>query len=109
LIERDSIDGSLQEVNNYNDVNQIYKEDIVKQIVDKMKLTLDDYKQELEIKLKPDLLGKLILKMELKDGIVNAKLLVDNYRTKELIESNIAQLKEQIKEIGVDIKTLKFM
>jgi len=107
LIERDSIDGSLQEVNNYNDVNQIYKEDIVKQIVDKMKLTLDDYKQELEIKLKPDLLGKLILKMELKDGIVNAKLLVDNYRTKELIESNIAQLKEQIKEIGVDIKTFE--
>lgn len=107
LIERDSIDGSLQEVNNYNDVNQIYKEDIVKQIVDKMKLTLDDYKQELEIKLKPDLLGKLILKMELKDGILNAKLLVDNYRTKELIESNIAQLKEQIKEIGVDIKTFE--
>lgn len=107
LIERDSIDGSLQEVNNYNDVNRIYKEDIVKQIVDKMKLTLDDYKQELEIKLKPDLLGKLILKMELKDGILNAKLLVDNYRTKELIESNIAQLKEQIKEVGVDIKTFE--
>ncbi|MFS8540920.1 MAG: flagellar hook-length control protein FliK, partial [Tissierellales bacterium] len=107
LIERDSIDGSLQEVNNYNDVNQIYKEDIIKQIVDKMKLTLDDYKQELEIKLKPDLLGKLILKMELKDGILNAKLLVDNYRTKELVESNLAQLKEQIKEIGIDIRTFE--
>ncbi len=107
LSNKDFINDNLKEVNNYNDVNQIYKEDIVKQIVDKMKLTLDDYKQELEIKLKPDLLGKLILKMELKDGIVNAKLLVDNYRTKELIESNIAQLKEQIKEIGVDIKTFE--
>lgn len=107
LSNKDFINDNLKEVTNYNDVNQIYKEDIIKQIVNKMKLTLDDYKQELEIKLKPDLLGKLILKMELKDGILNAKLLVDNYRTKELVESNLAQLKEQIKEIGIDIRTFE--
>jgi flagellar hook-length control protein FliK len=107
LSNKDFVNDNLEEVTNYNDVNQIYKEGIIKQIVNKMKLTLDDYKQELEIKLKPDLLGKLILKMELKDGILNAKLLVDNYRTKELVESNLAQLKEQIKEIGIDIRAFE--
>ena len=107
LINRYLNNDSIQEVSNYNDLNQVNKEDVIKQIVDKMKLTLDEQKQELEVKLKPDLLGKLTLKMELKDGILTAKLYVDNYRTKELVESNLAQLKENIKDIGVDIKTFE--
>ena len=48
-----------------------------------------------------------MLKMELRDGVLTAKMLVDNIRTKELIESNLLQLKEQIEDNGLDIKTFE--
>jgi len=96
-----------QELPDFNADNQVSKEDVLQQIVDKMKLNLQENKQEVEVKLKPDILGKLLLKMELKDGIMTAKLVVDNIRTKEIIESNLIQLKEQIKDNGLDIKTFE--
>lgn len=86
---------------------QIDKENLVQQIVDNIKLSLSNDKQEIKLKLKPDILGELILKMELKDGNLTAKLIVDNYKTKELIEANLMQLKEQIKDNGLEIRTFE--
>lgn len=98
---------STQELYSSSSDSQVSKDDILGQIVDKLRLNLDDNKQEIEIKLKPDVLGKLMLKMELRDGVLTAKMLVDNIRTKELIESNLLQLKEQIEDNGLDIKTFE--
>lgn len=95
------------ELQDANVDNEISREDVIQQIVDKIKLNLNEDKQEIEINLKPDVLGKLTLRMELKDGVMTAKLVVDNFRTKELIESNLLQLKEQIKDNGLEIKTFE--
>lgn len=98
---------SFQEVTNYNNLNEAHEKELLQQIIDKMAINPNEYKQEVEIKLKPELLGKLLLKMELKDGVLNAKFVVDNYRTKELIETNLIYLKEHIEEIGLEIKTFE--
>ena len=98
---------SFQEVTNYNNLNEAHEKELLQQIIDKMAINSNEYKQEVEIKLKPELLGKLLLKMELKDGVLNAKFVVDNYRTKELIETNLIYLKEHIEEIGLEIKTFE--
>lgn len=83
------------------------KEDIVKQIIDKAKLIVDEKKPEIHVKLKPEILGELILEVEVEEGLVLAKALVDNYRTKELLETNIVELKEGLKEQGLEIKTFE--
>ncbi|MCF6463336.1 flagellar hook-length control protein FliK [Clostridium sp. Cult1] len=77
------------------------------QVVEKAKLIVDDDKQEIRIKLKPEILGELVLKMEMEKGELLAKVLVDNYRTKELIEANLFQFKEEMKENGLEIKTFE--
>lgn len=92
---------------NMENIQQIDKEDLVNQIVEKINLSLGNDKQEIKVRLKPDILGDLILKMELKDGNLIAKLIVDNYKTKEFIEMNLMQLKEQVKENGLEIKTFE--
>ncbi len=59
------------------------------------------------MKLKPEILGELMLKMEMEKGSILAKIMVDNYRTKEIIEANLYQLKEDMRENGLDIKTFE--
>ncbi len=85
----------------------VNKNDLIRQIVDKTKLILKGNKPEIRIKLKPEILGELILKVEVEKGAVLAKALVDNYRTKELIEANIIELKEGLEEQGLEIKTFE--
>ena len=45
--------------------------------------------------------------MESKVGSIEAKIFVDNYRTKEIIEAGLFQLKEEFKENGIEIKTIE--
>lgn len=92
---------------NKEDLKEINNKDIFKQIVEEAKLNLDDFKQEIRIKLKPEILGELMLKMEMEKGSILAKIMVDNYRTKEIIEANLYQLKEDMRENGLDIKTFE--
>ena len=89
------------------ELQEIDKRLVFEQIVEKAKLILDENKQEIKIKLKPEILGELILKMEVEKGALLAKILVDNYRTKELLEANLYQFKEDMKENGLDIKTFE--
>ena len=80
---------------------------IVEQIVDKAKIIVDDFKQEVRISLKPEILGEVVLKMEAVKGSITTKIMVDNHRTKDLIEANLYQLKEEMKENGLEIKTFE--
>ena len=89
------------------DLKEISQKDLFKQIVDKVKLIQDDFKQEIRIKLKPEILGELMLRMEMEKGDVVAKIMVDNYRTKEILETNLYQLKEDMRENGLEIKTFE--
>lgn len=83
------------------------KDEIIKQVLDKGKAILDENKSEIRIKLKPEVLGEVLLKVEVEKGVVVAKAMVDNYRVKELLEANIYQLKEGLEEQGLDIKTFE--
>ena len=88
-------------------LQEVDKKEVTQQIVDKVKLIVNDNKQEIRIKLKPEILGELMLKMEVVKGDVLAKIMVDNHRTKELIEANLFQLKEDMKENSLEIKTFE--
>ena len=91
-----------------NDIPQVNKENIIEQVAEKIKILVNDGnegKQEVRIKLKPEILGELVLKVEVEKGVVVARAVVDNFRTKELLEMNISQLQEGLKEQGLDIKT----
>jgi len=82
-------------------------EELFQQIVEKLHIIKNQDKQEVRIKLKPDYLGELVLKMELEDGAIDAKLIVDNLQTKEIIESGLLQLREQFENNGLEIKAIE--
>lgn len=85
----------------------IDKKDIINQIVEKVKFDFQNPKNEVKIKLKPDVLGEMVMKIGVEKGVVTAKIVVDNHKTKEIIEGNLIQLKEEIKNTGLEIKTFE--
>lgn len=87
--------------------DNIDRKDVVKQIIDKVKINLSDGKNEIRVTLKPEVLGEMTMNIEVVKGSVTAKIMVDNQRTKEIIEGNLIQLKEGIKDSGLEIKTVE--
>ncbi|EOC99707.1 Flagellar hook-length control protein FliK [Caldisalinibacter kiritimatiensis] len=67
-------------------------------------MRINGKQSEIKIKLKPDILGEMSLKIIAEKGIVTAKAMVESYQVKELIESNLDQLKDELNEQGIDIQ-----
>nr|WP_280528518.1 flagellar hook-length control protein FliK [Tissierella praeacuta] len=90
-----------------DDLDTVRDKDVIQQIVEKAKFNLSDNKNEMRIKLKPEILGEMTMNIEVVKGTVIAKIMVDNQRAKEIIEGNLIQLKEGIKDTGLEIKTVE--
>lgn len=85
----------------------IDKKDLIQQIVQKVRFDYQNPKNEIKIKLKPEILGEMTMNIEVAKGAITAKIMVENQRTKEIIEANIIQLKEEIKDTGLEIRTFE--
>lgn len=90
-----------------DETDGIDKKDLIQQIVDKVKIDLSESKNEIRIKLKPEALGEMTMNIEVVKGEIVAKIMVDTQRTKEIIETNLIQLKEGIKDTALEIKTFE--
>jgi len=89
-------------INNITDMQE--KIDVLKQVTEKMDVSLFDDKSEMVMKLKPDDLGKVTVKLSLENGIISAKFLAESEKVKEILESNFNQLKESLEKQGMMIQ-----
>lgn len=78
------------------------KLDIIKQISAKMKLNGGDTMNEIKMKLTPESLGELTIKVTLERGIISARAIVENPYVKQIMESNMAELKQSLKSQGIN-------
>jgi len=80
------------------------KIDVLKQITEQMDVSLFDDKSEMVMKLKPDDLGKVTVRLSMENGIISAKFLAESEKVKEILESNFNQLKDSLKQQGMMIQ-----
>ncbi|KPU28216.1 hypothetical protein TR13x_02445 [Caloranaerobacter sp. TR13] len=76
---------------------------LMKQIIEKLSLNNKKINPEVRIKLKPEILGNLFLNITTKDNLVLARITVENYQVKQVIEANLDVLKDNLKEQGLEI------
>ena len=69
-------------------------EDIVNQIVEQIKVQVNADTSSMEMQLNPESYGKLQLQVLLKDGIVTARMNVENEAVRQALESQVVQLRE---------------
>ncbi len=85
---------------NYSNRNRVNPENIFKQINEQVKLANRPGKKEMEIKLEPDFLGKIKIKLEVEGGKLNARFLVENNFVKHHLENNLNTLKVNLVKQG---------
>ncbi len=81
--------------------------EIIKQIIDKVKVGINKDVTELKISLKPEELGDVTLRIASHNGIVTAQITAESQRVKEIIEAGFNQLKQALSDAGVEVSQLE--
>ncbi|WP_341877187.1 flagellar hook-length control protein FliK [Defluviitalea saccharophila] len=82
-------------------------EQLIKQMVDHIKVNIKEDSTEMNLQLKPDHLGNLSLKIVTERGIITAQFVAESQAVKEIIEANFNQLKDVLQEQGLLIENLE--
>lgn len=84
-------------------LRNIDKNLLMKQIIEKLNFKINKTNPEVKIKLKPEILGNLFMKITTKENLVIARIVVENYQVKQLIEANLNFLRDNLKEQGLEV------
>jgi len=77
---------------------------MIDHIVQKGKIILSEGKSEIMLKLKPESLGNMLLKLQIDDkGKLEGKIVVNNMMAEKVIKDNIAQLKVSFQNMGMEV------
>lgn len=77
---------------------------IYNQIIESAKLSLTDETSEMYLKLKPDNLGNLSMKIVIERGMLVAKFDVESQTVKQAIESNLEDLRNTLSDKGFAVQ-----
>lgn len=77
---------------------------IFNQILDGTKLSISEDVSEMLLKLKPDNLGNLSMKISIERGMMVARFEVESQIVKEAIESNLEDLRNALSDKGFEVK-----
>jgi len=80
--------------------------EVIKQIAEKVDVNLFEDKSEMIIKLKPDHLGKVTVEIAVENGNITAKFLAESEKVKEILESNMQDLKDHLAKQGMVVQDL---
>ncbi len=94
----------LSEVTGVEQSNMQQMVDIVNQIVDKIKVTMGKEMTSMELQLNPQNLGKVLISVSAKNGIMTANFTVQTEEARQAVESQLYSLREalEVKELKVD-------
>jgi flagellar hook-length control protein FliK len=88
------------------EVPAVNKDELFTQIVDQAKVMVNQGQSEMELSLKPDHLGKLKLKIAIENQVVTAHFTVESEQVKQVIETNLVQLRKLLQDTGAQVENL---
>lgn len=88
-------------------ISESIPKEILYEFIEKAYFHLKNGKSEIHIRLKPEYLGKLELRITQQNGKINAKFIVESFELKELIESEFDSLKKAMIEKGFDLESIE--
>lgn len=86
---------------------QLDVSNIIRQIAEYSRVTIANSATTMEMQLNPENLGKLYLEITSKDGVVSAHITAQNEVVKEALESQIAELRQNLNQAGVKVEAVE--
>lgn len=87
--------------------SQIDVESILRQISQMTRISVTQAQSSIEMQLNPENLGKVYLQVVSKAGAITAQIAAQNEAVKEVIESQIAVLKENMNQQGMKVEAIE--
>lgn len=81
--------------------------EIMNQLVDAARVTVSTDLTKMEMQLNPENLGKMYLEIVEKDGIISAKIQLQNEAVKEAVEAQIVELRQNLNQAGVKVDAVE--
>lgn len=88
-------------------VSNMETQDIMRQIMDYMKIQIKPDMSNLEMQLHPASLGTLQIQVASKGGVLTAQFVTENEAVKAVLESQMVQLKENFAQQGVKVEAIE--
>lgn len=88
-------------------VSNMETQDIMRQIMDYMKIQIKPDMSNLEMQLHPASLGTLQIQVASKGGVLTAQFITENEAVKAVLESQMVQLKENFAQQGVKVEAIE--
>lgn len=89
-----------------NPAPQVPASEIHGQIVEQARLIKGTEDTQMVIKLKPEHLGELTLKVTVENGVVSASFHSDNTQVRNILETTLVQLKQELTNQGLKVDTV---
>ncbi|WP_136807891.1 flagellar hook-length control protein FliK [Desulfosediminicola flagellatus] len=86
--------------------SQIYEENIMNQVTERFQINLRNQETQLQIKLQPAELGELKIDLSIKDGSIKAHVVAQSGKVQEILEKNMARLKELLEDQGLTVEEI---
>lgn len=83
--------------------------DIIKQIVEQVRLNMNQNNTSMELQLTPEHLGKVQINVASKEGIMTARIVVETEAAKQAIESGLTSLKENMEQQNLKVDAIEVM
>lgn len=86
---------------------QVDVESILRQISQMTRISVTQAQSSIEMQLNPENLGKVYLQVISKEGAITAQIAAQNEAVKEVLESQIAVLKENMNQQGMKVEAIE--
>ncbi|NLP45783.1 MAG: flagellar hook-length control protein FliK, partial [Epulopiscium sp.] len=80
---------------------------LIQQITTHIKIHMKPDVSEMSLRLKPEYLGNVALKLVSDKGIVTAQILVENQQVKEMVESQLYQVRQTLANQGISVEEMQ--
>lgn len=100
--------GKTEAVRHHENMTSVTPRSVMKQVVEAIAVdvkVLSDGKV-LEVRLSPEHLGKVVMKIEMKEGQMVANIKVENSEVKNALEASLQELRETLSQKGVSVKEI---
>ena len=84
-------------------VNMQQMIDIVNQVVEKLQSSMQDGQTTLEMQLNPERLGKMLVSVTSREGVMTANFTVQNEEARAALESQIISLRENLEQRNLKV------
>jgi len=98
-----SVSNAKQVTSLQNEALSVYRKDFTNELKDKVMVMMNQKLQQIEIRLDPQELGNVNVKINLQNEQAVVSFTVQNQQAKEAFDQNLGRLKEMLAESGVDV------